>query len=183
MDESQKKELLCLAREAIESEFSKQIINLPTAPRFNEQKGLFVTLHMNGELRGCIGFPLPIHTITQGIIKAAKAASFDDPRFDALTKEELSLVKIEISLLSKPAVIRVMDPDEYEDNITIGRDGLYVRSDKGSGLLLPQVFTEYNCNWKQALQMTCQKAGLENNAWQDLSVKVYTFQSEIFSEN
>lgn len=180
--DEQKKSLLKLARDSIKSEFSKERVDLPNDDVFNDQRGLFVTLHKHGKLRGCIGFPLPAHTISQGIVRAAKSAAFDDPRFSKLKEKEVAELVIEISVLTEPEVIRVMDPAEYEEHIVVGRDGLLVRSGFDSGLLLPQVFKEYDCGPIEAIQMTCQKAGLSKDAWKDLSVKVYRFEAEIFSE-
>jgi AmmeMemoRadiSam system protein A len=182
LTEEQKKALLKLARDSIRAEFSKERIDLPEGDVFNDKRGVFVSLHKDEELRGCIGFPLPAHNLSQGILRAAKSAAFEDPRFSALEEDELAKVEIEISVLSVPEVIRVMDPKEYEDHIKIGRDGLMVKSGFDSGLLLPQVFTDYNCTAEQAVGMTCQKAGLSKDAWKDLSVKVYKFHAEVFSE-
>ncbi|MFC1753553.1 AmmeMemoRadiSam system protein A [Thermoproteota archaeon] len=182
LSDEQKKALLKLARDSIKEEFTKERVELPADDVFNERRGVFVTLHKEGSLRGCIGFPIAMHNLSQGILRAAKSAAFEDPRFDPLTEDEVDKLVIEISVLTVPEVIRVMDPKEYEENIKVGRDGLMVKSMDGAGLLLPQVFIEYDCDSIKAIEMTCQKAGLAKDAWKDLSVKVYKFEAEVFGE-
>ncbi|MBW2970758.1 AMMECR1 family protein, partial [Candidatus Woesearchaeota archaeon] len=73
--------------------------------------------------------------------------------------------------------------EDYLNKITIGKHGLIIRGAEGSGLLLPQVFTEYNCTVVSALEMTCKKAGLERDAWQDLSNRIFRFEAHVYSED
>ena len=129
-------------------------------------------------MRGCIGFIEPIFTLGQGIIEAARSAAFSDPRFPALQKDECKKVKIEISVLTEPKLMK----GDYIKQIKIGTDGLIIEKGMHKGLLLPQVFTEYNADPKIALEMTCEKAGLSRDAWKDKSVKLYKFHAEIIKE-
>lgn len=174
--------LIKLARSSISSYFDHKELDLSTTKKFKEKQGVFVTLTINHNLRGCIGFPEPVLPLQDAIIQAARAAAFEDPRFEPITKEELKEITIEISILTIPEEIIVKDPKEYLKNISIGNDGLILRSSRGSGLLLPQVFTEYKCTPKTALEMTCQKAGLEKDFWNTNKVKILKFQAEIFQE-
>lgn len=177
------KKLLKLARFSISSKFSNKPVDLSEAKNlFADKQGVFVTLKINNELRGCIGFPEPVLPLYEAVVEAARAAAFNDPRFNSLDEEEFKKVKIEMSVLSVPEEIKVKSPEDYLAKIIIGKDGLIVRKSFFSGLLLPQVFTEYNCNPKQALEMTCQKAGLPKDAWKDKSCKIFKFQAEIFQE-
>jgi AmmeMemoRadiSam system protein A len=176
--------LIELARQSIAAQFSKEQVNIPDSlkKKYSENLGGFVTLTIAGELRGCIGFVEPIFPLYETITRAAKAAAFEDPRFPHLSKEELKQIKIEISVLTLPELIEVDKSEDYIKLINIGKDGLIIRARFGSGLLLPQVFTEYNCTPLNALQMTCQKAGLQMDAWKDHNNRIYKFQAEIFSE-
>jgi len=182
MLEEEKSSLLKLARDSITSYFTKKEIDISKVKKFSKKQGVFVTLTKNNELRGCIGFPEPYLPLYKAVIQAAKSAAFSDPRFMPLQEKELNEIKIEISVLSVPKLIEVKKPKEYLKKIKIGEDGLIIRSDYGSGLLLPQVFVEYNCDVKQALEMLCQKAGLPSEAWKNLDNKIYKFQAEILKE-
>jgi AmmeMemoRadiSam system protein A len=181
MEAEEGKLLLELARKSIESHFSKQDIDFSPYEKFDRKQGVFVTLHKHGDLRGCIGFPHPIHKLYHAVFEAARAAAFEDPRFSPLDESELKDIDIEISVLTVPEEIDT-SPDDYKNQIRIGEDGLIIKGVFGSGLLLPQVFTEHKCSPERALEMTCQKAGLQNNAWKDKSTKVLRFQAAIFRE-
>ena len=182
LTQEQGRQLLGLARRSIESYFTGEEIDLAEYEGFSEKQGVFVTLHEDGELRGCIGFPHPSFKLYKAVFDAARAAAFEDPRFLPLEKDELKKIDIEISVLTVPEEIKVTNPKEYLNNIEIGKDGLIIRSDHSSGLLLPQVFAEYKCTAEKALEMTCQKAGLPKDAWKDLSNRISKFQAQIFKE-
>ena len=166
--------LIKIARKAIKTYFSKENFEVN---EFDEKKGIFVTLYKKDDLRGCIGFIREID-LNKGIIEAARSAAFSDPRFNPLEKEELKNIRIEISLLSKPELLK----GNYLKQIKIGRDGLIIESNFTSGLLLPQVFVEYNTNAKEALEMTCEKARLDKNAWKEKDIRVYKFKCDVYSE-
>ena len=169
--------MLKIARKAIED---PNFVPKEIPEYAKEKKGVFVTITKNNELRGCIGFPLPIYPLWEGVIKAARAAAYDDPRFPPLDKSEIKDIKIEISILTVPKEIEG-DPKEYPKKIEIGKDGLIVEYDGYSGLLLPQVATEYNLSPEEFLDDTCIKAGLPPGCWK--YAKVYKFQAEIISED
>ena len=175
------KELLRLARESIQSYFSKQDINIERYAKFKDNQGVFVTLNKNNKLRGCIGYPQPTLQLYKAVFEAARAAAFEDPRFPALEESELNNIDIELSVLTVPEEINA-EPEQYTQLINIGEDGLIIKNSFGSGLLLPQVFKEYNCTPQKALEMTCQKANLSNDAWRDTSSKIFRFQAQIFKE-
>ncbi len=177
------KKLLILAKDAIKAHFNRKEITVPSELRekYSENQGVFVTLMKDFDLRGCIGFPEPIMPLVEGIIKAAQSAGFEDPRFEPLQKQELKEITFEISVLTQPEKINGK-PADYPKEIKIGRDGLIIRGSYGSGLLLPQVFTEYKCDPVMALEMTCQKAGMAADAWKDPSNSVYKFSAQIFME-
>lgn len=179
------KKLAMLARKSIRSSFydEKLEISEEIKKKFSEKQGVFVTLNIRGELRGCIGYPEPVMPLFEAIIEAAKSAAFHDPRFAPLSKEEFEEITIEMSVLTKPEQIKVLKPSDYCKCIKIGEDGLIAQGGfHNKGLLLPQVFTEYNADPEMALCMTCQKAGLSSDAWRNLDVKVFKFQAQIFAE-
>jgi len=161
-----------VARKAIKTYFSGEDFKVK---EFDEKKGIFVTLYKNGNLRGCIGF-IEAVDLNNGIIEAARSAAFSDPRFMPLQENELEEIKIEVNLLNEPELVR-----DFEE-IKIGEDGLIVEKGMNKGLLLPGVFIEYDVNVEEALQMTCEKANLNKNAWKEKDVKVYKFQCEVFKE-
>ena len=174
--------LIKLARESISSYFLQKEPNISILKQFSDRQGVFVTLNKNEQLRGCIGFPEPIFPLYEAIIKSARSAAFEDPRFPPLQKEELKDIKIEISVLTVPKLIEVKKPEDYLKEIKIGKDGLIIRSSLGSGLLLPQVATEYNWDVKEFLGHLCEKAWLKQDAWKDTNNRIYRFQAQIFKE-
>lgn len=176
--------LIKLARDSIISGYDDKLVEASSEIRkqFAEAQGAFVTLTIEGKLRGCIGYTEAIFPLYETIIRTAKAAAFQDPRFPKLQKEEYSNVEVEISVLTIPELIKVNKPEDYLAQIKIGEDGLIIKGTRGQGLLLPQVFTEHNCTPQTALEMTCQKAGLSNYDWRDLNNNIYKFQAQIFKE-
>jgi len=185
IEKEDKKLLLDLARNAIESEFNKEDIDeflKKQVQKFNTKQGAFVTLHKNKELRGCIGHILPVMPLWKAILSNAKSAAFSDPRFPPLKREELPFIKLEISVLTPLEKLKC-EPEKYSEKIKIGKHGLFIEgSNYNSGVLLPQVFVEWEATPLKALQMTCQKAGLNVNAWKDVSTSVYTFEAIVFRE-
>ncbi len=178
--------LVKLVRKAIESKFSivKLKVSKDMKEEFSEHRGCFVTLHKNGQLRGCIGFPEPVLPLYDAIRNGAESAAFKDPRFPPVEKGEMGEINLEVSVLTKPERIDVRNPEDYLKHIEVGKDGLIVRSTFTSGLLLPQVATEYGWNALTFLQQTCVKANLKPDDWQDFDlVRVYKFQSQVFGES
>ncbi|MBW6516325.1 MAG: AmmeMemoRadiSam system protein A [Candidatus Cloacimonetes bacterium] len=180
LTEEQKKFLLRLARESILAHLERREIALkdPTDQILKEKRGAFVTLHKKDALRGCIGYIKPYKPLLQTIKEMARAAAFQDPRFPSVTLKEIDDIYIEISILSELIPVS----KEELDDITVGRDGLYIEGLYGSGLLLPQVAVEWNWDRETFLKETCHKAGLSANSYLDPKYQVYRFTAEIFSE-
>ncbi len=156
----------------------------PMGPEFGELRGAFVTLkrYPSGDLRGCIGFPLPVLPLGEAIAQAAVAAALDDPRFRPVGADELGRLTVEVSILGFPQPIPPGRPDEIVAAIRVGRDGLIVDGRGRSGLLLPQVAPEQGWNEEELLNGTCEKAGLPADAWQGPGVRVRRFVAEVFAE-
>jgi len=184
LTKEQGRKLIRLVRDTIASRLDGKSadVGAELKKEFSEKKGAFVTLTINGELRGCIGIVEAIYPLWQTIVHAAESAAFGDPRFGPLDKEEFERVKVEISVLSVPELIKVKSAEEYLKNIKIGRDGLIIDGDYGKGLLLPQVAVEWKWDVKEFLENTCRKAGIAKDGWSDINNKIYKFQAQIFSE-
>ena len=150
---------------------------------FNEKQGAFVTIHTypDHNLRGCIGIPLPVMMLKEAIAEGARSAT-NDPRFPPLAENELDKIIIEVTILTKPEIIKINQPKDYIDNIEIGRDGLIVERGFYKGLLLPQVPVEQQWDKEEYLSNTCMKAGLMPDAWFDEDIIISKFQGQIFTE-
>jgi AmmeMemoRadiSam system protein A len=169
--------LLRLARTAV----TTRLAGLPTpeppvmAARLREAQGAFVTVHLQGRLRGCIGVIQPREPLWRVVLHCALAAGFEDPRFPPLEPREEPGLAFEISVLSPPRAVR--DPSE----IRIGSDGLVVTLGRRQGLLLAQVAVEHGWDVTGFLRQTCHKAGLEEDAWMR-GARIEAFESQVFSE-
>lgn len=172
----QQQELLGLARKSIESRITKEPLIYPNDMNYHLQRGLFVTIHKSGELRGCIGYIKGYKDLIPSIVEMAQSAAFNDPRFNPVKQDELKDITLEISILSD--MIAVKDVHEIE----IGRDGLFLNHPYGSGLLLPQVPVEWKWDLPTYLQQICYKAGLPAGSWKDDKAELYRFTAFIFSE-
>ncbi|MBP7632702.1 AmmeMemoRadiSam system protein B [Candidatus Ozemobacteraceae bacterium] len=153
------------------------------SPRFAEKCGVFVTLKIDGDLRGCIGLIEGRAPLSQGIQDMAIAAATEDPRFPVVEPGELAKIDIEISVLSP------MIPVSDLAQIQVGRDGLLLRKYPGSGLLLPQVPTEYGWDRDTFLNHLCLKAGLPPGSHLGADgkslaadAKLWRFTAEVFGE-
>ena len=181
-----KEYLLKIARDAITTITLKneRITPPQNCPEYLKEKlGVFCTINKNNNLRGCIGYPEPIKPLIEAIIDVSISATINDPRFPSLTEDEIEKIKIEITILTKPTLIKVDKPEEYPNKINIGQDGLIVRSLFTSGLLLPQVAIEYNMNETEFLENTCLKAGLNPDSWlNNKNINIYKVQGQKFEE-
>ena len=146
----------------------------------DEKLGVFVTINKNNNLRGCIGYAEPIEPAINATIEVAIAAAFNDPRFNQVTPEEFENLEFEVTVLTKPEMIIIAHPDQYFEEIEIGRDGLIVQKGYSRGLLLPQVAVENAFTIEDFLEHTCMKAGISADSWLDESCDVYKFQGQIF---
>ena len=148
-------------------------------PILRKKAGVFVTIKRFGQLRGCIGFMFPYYELWDATAKAASSAAVSDPRFMPIDTSEINTLEIEISVLGRMEKIDLEKSDEI-NKLEIGREGLMVAGFGTSGLLLPQVATEFSFNAMEFLQATCEKAGLPHDAWKNPAVSVYKFAAKIF---
>lgn len=177
--------LIKTARKTIETYLRDcKVMPRPKVPRkLLEQSGVFVTLNKGGKLRGCIGHPISTMPLIDALIDSAVSAATRDPRFPELELNELPHVEIEVSVLTKPEVLKVEHPKQYPSQITIGRDGLIIECGYNAGLLLPQVPVEWNWDAEEFLSNACLKAGLAPDSWLDRKVSVHRFSAQVFSES
>ena len=138
--------------------------------------GAFVSLHINQKLRGCIGYIQAVKPLIETIKEMAQSAAFNDPRFPPLSPAEFEILEIEISVLSPLKKITEID------EIKIGTHGLLIRRGLYSGLLLPQVASQYGWTRDEFLFHTCQKAGLPGNCWKLNDVEIEIFSAVVFNE-
>lgn len=164
-----------LAHDAILSAIEKREIPLePPTAHLAEPRGVFTSLYLGGELRGCVGYVLPVTSVYRAVAETACAAAFDDTRFSPVTREEAAGLAVELSILSPPQPIA---PEAVE----VGRHGLVISLHGNRGLLLPQVPVEHAWDRVTFLEQTCRKAGLPLDAWQKGAV-VEAFSAEVFGE-
>jgi len=175
--DQERRELLQLARHTIELYLARRKKEYPPVQNshFMEKRGVFVTLHRQGELRGCIGYPLPYKPLWEAVVENAISAAFEDPRFVPLDFSELPEIDIELSILTIPHEAKSVD------EVIVGRDGIIISKGMNRGLLLPQVPVEQRWNREQYLSYGCLKAGLAADEWR-IGVKLETFQAEVFGE-
>ncbi len=175
LSEDDKRALLALARQAI-------LAHLTHGPRPQLETGLasshlgaFVSLHVAGDLRGCIGYIQSDTPLGRVVARCAVSAAADDPRFPPLTLDELNAAQIEISVLGP------IQPVHDFDEIVVGRHGLIASQGYSKGLLLPQVATEYGWDRNTFLSHTCLKAGLRPDAWRT-GAQISKFEAVVFGE-
>jgi len=153
--------------------------------RFKQKMGCFVTLKKNDldkSLRGCIGYPEPVHELSKALTHSAVEAATGDPRFPPVRSKELSNILLEVSLLTRPEEIKVRTQTELSSKIEIGKDGLIMRWSFGSGLLLPQVAPEYNWGPEEFLCNLSMKAGAPPDQWLIPGTMIYKFNALVFEE-
>jgi len=146
-----------------------------------QKRGVFVTLHKKGKLRGCIGNIEPVKTLVQGVKENALFAAFKDSRFAPLTLDELPLIDIEISILSKPEKMVYQDYRELLSNLTPGKDGVILEKDHHQATFLPQVWEQLP-KVEAFLNHLCMKAGLSANEWEKGKLILHTYQVQSFGE-
>ena len=174
--------LLQLARETLAHRFSGT--NPPHSlvePEFLNKRAVFVTLTIEGKLRGCIGNLIPVGSLWEGVRDNAINAAFHDHRFDPLPVDELDSVTIEISVLTTPKKLPHRGGEDLLDKLRVGVDGVILKKDGRSATFLPQVWDQL-ITPELFLDHLCNKAGLAKESWRAEDVSIETYQVESFSE-
>jgi AmmeMemoRadiSam system protein A len=184
----QRRTLLRIAHEAVLSVLERRPFPEPSPlpPGLSDPRGVFTTLYLRGDqhaglhrdlrrqLRGCVGYAVPIAPLYRAVAETARAAAFDDSRFLPVTREEALRLEVSLSVLSRLFPIR---PEEAE----VGRHGLVISLGARRGLLLPQVPVEHGWDRETFLEQTCRKAGLPLDAWRKTAT-VEAFTAEVFAD-
>jgi AmmeMemoRadiSam system protein A len=185
MTKQDQKQLLELARKAIFNylKTGKVIKEEPKqySEELAEKRGTFVTLTIDGGLRGCIGHIEPVLPVYADIIDNAISAAFRDPRFDELSEDEYEKIQIEISILTKPRKLEYSDSDDLIKKLNPGKDGVIIRKGGNSATFLPQVWEQIKSP-EDFLSHLCAKAGLSPYEWKNGDLKVEIYHVESFDE-
>jgi uncharacterized protein len=181
LSDAEQRHLLHLAREALETAVRHHVLPEPL-PDAEDRKGplrghqaAFVTLHKGLQLRGCVGCVETTKPLSETVRECAVAAALRDFRFQPVRPDELTHLRLEISVLSSLSDIEV-------DQIEVGRHGLLVSHEGRRGLLLPQVAVEWKWDREQFLDATARKAGLPQDSWRR-GARIQAFTTQVFAES
>jgi AmmeMemoRadiSam system protein A len=165
--------LLELARATVRASVrGERLPPIADHPELRALRGVFVSLHRGGALRGCLGHLEADLEVGEATRRMAVAAARDDPRFPPVSLDELDGLEVEVSVLSP---FRPIAPGD----VVPGRDGLLVRRGTRAGVLLPQVAVEQHWDRPTFLGAVCQKAGLPAHAWRDPDTALFAFGAQI----
>ena len=188
LTENQGRILVRLAREAIASRLGlsdsgkKKIPDTErTDEAFQKQRGTFVTLKINKQLRGCMGCLSPSESILEGIERNAINAAFHDPRFPALTASEFEEAEIEVSILTNPRELEYTSGNDLLKKLRPNIDGVIINKGTARSTFLPQVWEQLP-RTEEFLAHLCRKAGLSPEEWQKGELGVSTYQVQYFHE-
>lgn len=185
LSENDKKFLLKIARKTIINKTTKNILteeeikNLSNS--LKEKRGCFVTLNKNHQLRGCIGYILPIKPLYEAVIDNAYNAAFGDPRFPPVNESEIENIKIEISVLTVPEKLYYKDTTDLLNKLKPNIDGVIIKKGTRSATFLPQVWEQLPRK-EEFLAHLCMKAGLSPDEWTKNSLEVEIYKVELFEE-
>ena len=182
MSPSDQKNLLTLARQTIGQELGLNKdpdLGPFSNAKFQEKRGVFVTLEIEKNLRGCIGNIVPTYPLIEAVQKNAFAAAFEDPRFNPLSAEEFPKITIEISLLTVPKALAFSSPEDLCKKLRPKIDGVVLQKGWQSATFLPQVWEDLP-DPETFLSHLSAKAGLPPDAWKEAEIEIY--QVEKFKE-
>lgn len=170
---------IAAARTSIEARVARRTESAtPGADDLPSASGVFVTVKVRGELRGCLGTLDCRRGVLDEIARCAADASSEDPRFAPITPAELPVLGIEVSILGPLERVDPFAPGA----VLVGTHGLVVEQGRRRGLLLPQVAAERHWTAEMFLDHTCIKANLPPDAWRGGAV-VYRFEAEVFGDS
>jgi AmmeMemoRadiSam system protein A len=185
LTEEEGRHLLSIARRTIEKKLFHQeeepSSDRRELPKYDEKRGTFVTLTIEGGLRGCIGHIVPQERLIEGVRINAINAAFRDPRFRPLTPKEWEKVRIEVSILTEPVPLQYSDAEDLLRKLRPGKDGVILKKGFHQATFLPQVWEQLP-DVKEFLMQLCHKAGLNGDAWKKERLDVSTYQVQAFHE-
>ena len=169
--------LLMYARKAIQEHLARGQLTTspPEEPELMEAHAVFVTLEMDGKLRGCMGQPDADGPLHEAVANMAVASATQDPHFSALELSDLRYTELEISILSPH---RTIDPDD----IKVGTHGLYIAAGPKRAIILPQVAYDNGWSVKRYLEELTSRAGLKRRAWDNPNVSLRAFTAQVFRD-
>ncbi len=177
--------LLKLARQTIECAVNHR--SLPTwdenqCSEILRRKGAsFVTLTMEGQLRGCIGTLEAYQSLVEDVRDHARQAALEDYRFPPVTAAEVPLLQIEISRLTVPEQLDYDTPEDLPRVIKPGMDGVILKDGLRRATFLPQVWQQLP-EPEEFLSHLCQKMGSPAHLWKQKMLDVWTYHVEEFQE-
>lgn len=173
----EKEQLLEIAKKSVETAVKDGKLYECSAAGLDalmQDRGAFVTLKKNGQLRGCIGYVSAMKPLCHTVRDVAALAAVRDQRFPPVVAGELGQLEYEVSVLSP--LRRVMDINQ----IRVGRDGLLIKNGDHEGLFLPQVAVEQRWDRITLLEQACRKAGIPQHAWNDEATDIFRFSALVF---
>jgi AmmeMemoRadiSam system protein A len=167
-----------LARKTLEEYFKGKEFTPDehTKSIYNEKQACFVTLTINGNLRGCIGSLLPEKELWRDVQENAINAAIHDFRFSKLTGEELGKIKVEVSVLSLPKKINAVNEKDLLMRVNPGK-GFILKKGTATATFLPQVWEQIP-DKIEFLEQLSLKAGLNRNAWKSGEMWSYAVSAE-----
>jgi hypothetical protein len=178
--EDERRQLLQVARESIRygletgKPLPMKTADLPA--NLQAERATFVTLHKNGELRGCIGTIAACLPLAEDVARRAYAAAFDDQRFPPVRADELERLDISISVLTPPEPMAFASEEDLLAQIQPQVDGLILQAGHHKGVFLPSVW-ESLPDKRKFLRELKRKAGLPGDYW-SAAVRVFRFHAE-----
>ncbi len=175
LTKKEKEFLLECARKAIRArDYRYQPPAGKISPALNEKKAVFVSLHIDGLLRGCIGNLAPVSQLYNAVIENAVNAAYRDPRFPPLNYEETDTLEIEVSVLSKPERFEFKSPDELLERLD-NSTGVVLKKGIYCSTFLPQVWEEIS-DKQQFMEQLSLKAGLPPDGWKGAEIELYSVE-------
>ena len=150
-------------------------------PTLQSEGAAFVTLTVNGELRGCIGALQPYQSLAEDVREHAVAAALEDYRFPPVQENELSKIQIEVSRLTIPVPLEYKSAEELLTKLHPGVDGVILRDGSRRATFLPQVWEKIP-DGATFLANLCYKMGAAPDTWRRKHLDVQVYQVEEFHE-
>jgi len=178
-----KKYLLTTARNSIGVKLGEapKPLNDLKAKILDEKRGVFVTLEIDGQLRGCIGDISPVFSLREGVHRNAINAAFKDPRFPPLSPEEFKKISIEISVLTPPRKLPYSSSADLLKKLVPLKHGVILDAGYTGATYLPQVWEQLP-DKESFLSSLCMKAGLPADEWRNGELSVSIYEAEVFGE-
>lgn len=177
--------LLKLARQSIEAASWRralpQVHLADYSPRLQTDGASFVTLTLQGALRGCIGTLEAYQPLVKDVVEHASAAAVEDFRFMPVSPAEIPIIAIEISVLSPPEKMAYSSTEDLLAKLVPGESGVILKDGRQRATFLPQVWEQLP-EKEEFLSHLCVKMGAASNIWKTKNLEVFTYQVEEFHE-